>query len=239
MVMQNPECGLDYVVIVAGGSGRRMGSDVPKQFLEIEGKPILMHTIERFRAALPEAGLVLVLPQEQMAYWDRLCRASTFAVSHTVVKGGATRFHSVLNGLNALPEEEKHAVVAIHDGVRPFVASEVIRHAFQLAHEGKNVVPVLSVVESLRRIDGETGLSHAVNRQEYYAVQTPQVFPLEVLRRAYRQTYHEGFTDDASVVEQDGGLISLIPGNRENIKITTPFDLAIAREILSGKGALT
>ena len=213
----------NYVLIVAGGKGLRMGGDIPKQFVPIGGKPILMRTIEAFRSVLDDVKIVLVLPADQHDYWQELCRKHDFRSPELIANGGATRFHSVSNGLNLLPDD-KDAVVGVHDGVRPFVSAETIRRCFSAAAEGKAVVPVVPVVETLRQILPD-GKSLTRPRDEYRLVQTPQTFPLALLKEAYRQPFSEAFTDDASVVEALGEHITMIEGNRENIKITTPSDL--------------
>ena len=215
-----------YAVIVAGGKGLRMGGDVPKQFLPIGGKPVLMHTIEAFRKALDGVTIVLVLPAEQHDYWQKLCKDYGFHSPELIAKGGETRFHSVKNGLALLPNDLE-AVVGVHDGVRPFVSKETIRRCFAAASEGKAVVPVVPVVETVRQILPD-GKSVTRPRDEYRLVQTPQTFPLALLKEAYQQPFSETFTDDASVVEALGKDIVMIEGNRENIKITTPSDLRIA-----------
>ncbi len=212
-----------YVLIVAGGKGLRMGGDIPKQFLPIGGKPILMHTIEAFRKALDGIRIVLVLPADQHDYWQELCREYNFCSPELIANGGETRFHSVRNGLKLLPDDED-AVVGVHDGVRPFVSADTIRRCFSAAAEGKAVVPVVPVVETVRQILPD-GTSVTRPRDEYRLVQTPQTFPLALLKEAYRQPFSEAFTDDASVVEALGEHITMIEGNRENIKITTPSDL--------------
>ena len=213
----------NYVLIVAGGKGLRMGGDIPKQFLPIGGKPILMRTIEAFRCVLDDVKIVLVLPADQHDYWQELCRKHDFRSPELIANGGATRFHSVSNGLSLLPDD-KDAVVGVHDGVRPFVSAETIRRCFSVAAEGKAVVPVVPVVETLRQILPD-GKSLTRPRDEYRLVQTPQTFPLALLKEAYRQPFSEAFTDDASVVEALGKEITMVEGNRENIKITTPSDL--------------
>lgn len=216
-----------YVVIVAGGKGLRMGGEKPKQFQDLKGRPVLMHTLERFREALPEGKLILVLPESWMTMWRDLCRRHAFSVDHELVKGGETRFHSVKNGLDAIRGEE--GVVAVHDGVRPFVAVDVIRECVKQALTGACVVPVIAPVESVRLKQGDTDRTQSIDRNLCLLVQTPQVFPLNRLRQAYSQPYQSLFTDDASVVEADGGQIEVVEGNRENIKLTTPFDWAMAQ----------
>lgn len=220
-----------FAIIVAGGKGLRMGSEIPKQFLPIGGKPVLMHTIEVFRQALPEVRVVLVLPAEQHDYWHRLCQQYDFRSPQLIAAGGETRFHSVRNGLALLPDEAG-AVVGIHDGVRPFVSADTIRRCYEAAATGHAVVPVVPVVETVRQILPD-GKSATRPRSDYRLVQTPQTFPLTLLKEAYRQPYSESFTDDASVVEQVGREIVMIEGNRENIKLTTPEDLQYARFLLS------
>jgi 2-C-methyl-D-erythritol 4-phosphate cytidylyltransferase len=212
-----------YAIIVAGGKGLRMGGEVPKQFLPINGKPILMHTIEAFRKALDGIEIILVLPADQHEYWQKLCQDYNFCSPELIAKGGETRFHSVKNGLAFLPDDED-AVVGIHDGVRPFVSKEAIQRCYAAAAGGRAVVPVVPVVETIRQILPD-GKSITRPRDEYRLVQTPQTFPLVMLKKAYEQSYSETFTDDASVVEAMGEEILMVEGNRENIKITTPSDL--------------
>ena len=218
---------MDYIIIVAGGKGLRMGSDTPKQFLPIGGKPVLMRTIERFREYSPELTIILVLPQAQQDYWATLCREYRFSVDYLLANGGETRFHSVQNGLSLIPDEAQ-GVVGVHDGVRPFPSIEVIRNCYETAREKKAVIPVTPVVETLRHKEKGN-----VYRADYYLVQTPQTFDIQLLKAANRQPYRETFTDDASVVEAFGFDITPVDGNRENIKITTPFDICIAEAILS------
>lgn len=218
----------EVAIIVAGGKGLRMGGELPKQFLPIGGRPVLMRTLEAFAAYNPQVQLVVVLPQSQQAYWRELCVRYDFRLPHTVVDGGETRFHSVRNGLLQV---EAPALVAVHDGVRPFVSSEVIARCYRLAAEHQAVVPVVGVVETLRRLEPE-GQSVTVPRDGYRLVQTPQVFNADLLLRAYSQPYVESFTDDASVVEAYGHAVCLTEGNRENIKLTTPFDLKVAAALL-------
>lgn len=218
---------MEYALIVAGGKGLRMGSELPKQFLSIGGKPVLMRTIEAFYAYNSEIQIILVLPCSQQPYWVDLCREHHFSVPHHIADGGETRFHSVKNGLSFVTTP---GLVGVHDGVRPFVAGEVITRCYALAAEKKAVVPVIDVVETVRHL--EDGGSVTVNRDEYKLVQTPQVFDADLLKQAYEQPYTMHFTDDASVVEALGSPVFLTTGNRENIKITTPFDLKIATALL-------
>lgn len=218
---------MNFVIIVAGGKGLRMGADLPKQFLPIGGKPVLMHTLEAFHKADAAMRLILVLPKSQQDYWKSLCEEYAFSIPHQVTDGGETRFHSVKNGL-ALVDEE--GLVGVHDGVRPFASIEVIRRCYAEAARYKAVVPVIDVVETVRMVQGDD--SRTVDRNLYKLGQTPQVFDVTLLKQAYHQSYIPGFTDDASVVEAYGEKIHLTEGNRENIKITTPFDLKIAETIL-------
>ena len=204
-----------------------MGSDLPKQFLPIGGKPVLMHTIEAFHHFDRTMKIILVLPQEQQTYWQELCAKHSFVIEHTVVDGGETRFHSVKNGLACV----NSGLVGVHDGVRPFVSPEVIKRCYELAAIKKAVIPVIDVVETVRHIT-ETG-SETVSRNDYKLVQTPQVFDAELLKQAYAQEYTPFFTDDASVVEAMGIPVCLVEGNRENIKITTPFDLKISSALVN------
>ena len=220
---------MDYIIIVAGGKGLRMGSDIPKQFLPIGGKPVLMRTLERFREYSKDIQIILVLPEAQQAYWQQLCQEYHFDVEYTLANGGQTRFHSVQNGLAKVPDDAI-GVVGVHDGVRPFPSIEVIRNCYTTAREKKAVIPVIPVVETVRHLEGEQ--SKTVPRDAYRLVQTPQTFDIQLLKAANRQPYNDGFTDDASVVEAFGYNITLVEGNRENIKITTPYDLKIAEVLI-------
>jgi 2-C-methyl-D-erythritol 4-phosphate cytidylyltransferase len=221
---------MDYIIIVAGGKGLRMGSDIPKQFLPIGGKPVLMRTLERFRQYSPTLQIILVLPKAQQDYWQKLCKEYAFDIDYQLADGGETRFHSVQNGLAKIPDNAQ-GVVGVHDGVRPFPSIDVIRNCYETAREKKAVIPVIPVVETVRHLKGDTSVT--VPRNEYRLVQTPQTFDIQLLKAANRQPYNDGFTDDASVVEAYGFDITLVEGNRENIKITTPYDLKIA-EVLIG-----
>ena len=221
---------MDYVIIVAGGKGLRMGSDIPKQFLPIGGKPVLMRTLERFREYSPALQIILVLPKAQQEYWKELCEKHNFKVTYQLADGGETRFHSVQHGLALIPDDAE-GVVGVHDGVRPFPSIDVISNCYETARTNKAVIPVIPVVETVRHLKGE--VSETVPRNDYRLVQTPQTFDIQLLKAANRQPYNDGFTDDASVVEAYGFDITLVEGNRENIKITTPYDLKIA-EVLIG-----
>lgn len=220
---------MDYIIIVAGGKGLRMGSDVPKQFLPVKGMPVLMRTISRFHECNPSMQIILVLPHHQQQYWHDLCSQYAFGIAHTVVDGGDTRFASSRNGLDAIPDDAT-GTVGIHDGVRPFVAAEVISRCYDAARAHGAAIPVMPVTDTLRRIDSAT-TGHNVLRTDYRIVQTPQVFDIALLKRAFTQPFREEFTDDASVVEAMGCSVEMVEGNRENIKITTPFDLKIAETL--------
>ncbi len=243
---------MDYIIIVAGGKGLRMGGEIPKQFLPIGGKPILMRTLERFRAYSESLQIILVLPKDQQEYWLDLCKEYHFPLpqqggargeSYLITDGGETRFHSVQHGLALIPDDME-GVVGVHDGVRPFPSIEVIRNCYETARTKKAVIPVIPVVETLRKIGtietigtiGTIGTppptSHTVPRNDYRLVQTPQTFDIQLLKAANQQPYNDNFTDDASVVESYGQEITLVEGNRENIKITTPYDLKIAEVLL-------
>ena len=215
-----------YVIIVAGGKGLRMGGDVPKQFLPVGGKPVLMRTIEAFRKVYDEIQVILVLPHDQQEYWAELCKKYDFDVPMLKADGGDSRFHSVQNGLALVPDDVE-GVVGVHEGVRPFVSEETIRRCYQAAWENGAAIPVVPVVETVRQILPE-GDSVTVDRDHYRLVQTPQVFTVDVLKKAYLQPYQREFTDDASVVEEMGHPITLVEGNRGNIKLTTPEDLKLS-----------
>lgn len=216
------------ILIVAGGRGTRMGGPQPKQFLELAGRPVLIHTLEAFDRWDASARLIVVLPEDQIDTWKRLCEAHVFGRIHRVVAGGETRFHSVRNGLGAVAS---NGLIAVHDGVRPLVAPSVIAACFAAAADGGAAVPVVPVVESVREVDADGG-SRPVDRARLRVVQTPQVFRADVLRAAYCLPYDPRFTDDASVVEASGVAVRLVPGNRENIKLTTPMDLLLAEQLM-------
>jgi 2-C-methyl-D-erythritol 4-phosphate cytidylyltransferase len=212
-----------HIIIVAGGKGLRMGGDIPKQFLPVCGKPVLMRTLEAFHAYDSAIHIILVLPVSQQTYWRELCQEYGFQLLHDIADGGETRFHSVMNGLALVKDD---GVVGVHDGVRPFVSQEVIARCYEEALVKKAVIPVIGVVETVRHLTDDG--SETVPRNQYKLVQTPQVFDAALLRRAYQQDYTDMFTDDASVVEALGEKVCLVEGNRENIKLTTPFDLKLA-----------
>lgn len=214
-------------IIVAGGSGRRMGSEVPKQFLLLNGRPLLMHTLEMFSAIPAISQIRLVLPGDHFGAWQQLCREYQFGIGHEVIAGGSERFHSVKNALANLAPSD---IVAIHDGVRPLVSRELIERALHAGMEHDAAIPVMPVVDSLRQ---QTGTGHTpVERKMFFTVQTPQVFRASLLLKAYEQPYQPAFTDDASVVEQAGFPVSLFKGERFNLKITTMDDLLLAGVLL-------
>lgn len=235
--MESLDLSKTYVIITAGGVGKRMGGNTAKQFIELEGKPVLLRTIEMFRGLSPDINIILTLPQEYKEYWRNYCFENGLWFRHTIVSGGITRFHSVKNALEHVPEG---AVVAVHDGVRPFVPHEMLVSllGYNFAKEGvAGVIPVMPSIESMRiRTYGEDGMpngSRTVNRDEYMFVQTPQVFDSTILKDCYKKPYSPTFTDDASVVESNGYKVATSPGSRFNIKLTTPEDLVMARIFLS------
>ena len=226
-----------YVIITAGGMGTRMGGKVAKQFLELEGKPVLLRTIEMFREHFPGINIIMTIPQEYKEYWRNYCFEHNLWFKHTLASGGITRFHSVKNALEHVPDG---AIVAVHDGVRPFVPKEMLRNLFTYDFASKGcagVIPVMPSIESMRiRTYGEDGMpngSATVNRDEYMFVQTPQVFDSTILKECYKKAYSPTFTDDASVVESSGYKVATCEGSRFNIKLTTPEDLTLARIFLS------
>jgi 2-C-methyl-D-erythritol 4-phosphate cytidylyltransferase len=212
-----------FALIVAGGSGKRMNSTLPKQFIAINGKPLLMHTIEAFIKNDPSFEIFVVLPEAEMDSWKSLCLDYSFHHRHTLVGGGATRFHSVKKGLNRIREE---GIVFIHDGVRPLVSSQTIDNCYAAALIKGNALPVIAPSESIREATGFG--NRAVDRSRYFLVQTPQTFRLSLIKNAYSRRYTKKFTDDASVLEEMGHTIHMVEGNRENIKITFPQDLIYA-----------
>ena len=216
-----------YAIIVAGGKGVRMGGNIPKQFLLLSGKPLIMHTLEAFYGADPKTDLIVVLPESQRSYWDDLCKQFAFEIKHRVVNGGNTRYESVKNGLALLNDT---GLVAVHDGVRPFISVDLIERCYKTAAQFGAAVPVTELTESIRRLSDGTSFSE--RRETFRLVQTPQTFQLNVLKNAYQFPYRESFTDDASVVEAAGFKIELVIGCRENIKITTQLDLMQAEQII-------
>ena len=219
-----------YAIIVAGGRGLRMGGELPKQFLPLSGKPVLMRTLELFEGEV--SRIILVLPEDHIPFWEELCQQYHFTLTHTVALGGETRFHSVRSGLSHLPQE---GLVAVHDGVRPLASHELIRRSFEEAERSGAALPTCPVTDSLR-LRQEEGKSEAVDRSRYVAVQTPQTFDLGRLQQAYEQAYSPLFTDDASVYEAASlGTITLVAGEETNIKLTTPRDLLLAELLLREK----
>jgi 2-C-methyl-D-erythritol 4-phosphate cytidylyltransferase len=212
-----------YAIIVGGGSGSRMKSPIPKQFLLLNGKPVIMHTIEAFYHSDLRPELILALNIDYYSYWEQLCREHNFVIPHTLVKGGNQRFDSVKNGLKAV---KGNAVIAIHDAVRPIVSNHLITASFKHAELHGNAVAAVNATDSIRKLNGKTSV--ALNREEIYLIQTPQTFRSDVLKKAYKQPYRIEFTDDASVVEKSGTSIELIAGDPQNIKITYQKDILLA-----------
>jgi 2-C-methyl-D-erythritol 4-phosphate cytidylyltransferase len=222
-----------FAIIVAGGSGTRMNADLPKQFLLLHGKPILMHTIAAFHACTLEPEVIVVLNIHQHQYWEELCKVYNFNIPHQLVSGGQERFHSVSNGLQAI---KGTGIVAIHDAVRPLISPELIRRCFEVAAEKGNAVVGLQPTDSIRRINAN-GRFEAIKRNMVALIQTPQAFDIKILRKAYLQPFRNDFTDDASVVEHMGTEIHLIEGERSNIKITFKEDMEIAKYYLTKKAS--
>lgn len=218
------------VIIVAGGKGLRMGNDLPKQFIPICGKPVLMRTIEAFYRFDRDINIILVLPVSHQDYWKSLCEEYNFSIEHTIANGGETRFHSVKNGLALVAD----GLVGVQDGVRPFGSLEMIKRCFDAAREYPAVIPVIDSTDSLREVVDEDK-SRIVDRSKIRLVQTPQVFDVNVLKKAYQTDFKETFTDDASVVEAIGVDVYLVKGEVTNIKITTPLDLKIGELIIRDK----
>ena len=215
-----------HAIIVAGGSGKRMGAPIPKQFLEVNGAPILVHTLNVFHRFDPTIRLVVVMAKDWMDHWKELS-ANFKTPDHQLVEGGEERFHSVSNGLASI---EGEGVVGIHDAVRPLVSVDTLERCYEKAAAGESVIPVVPVTESLRFVDGDG--NKAVERSSYRIVQTPQCFPLSAIRSSFEQGYRPFFTDDASVAESAGFTITTVEGNTENIKITSPQDLVLAKSLL-------
>ena len=221
----------NYAIIVAGGSGTRMNSVIPKQFLLLNGLPVLMHTLIAFHNSQSNPQLILVLQSDYHTYWQDLCEKHNFLITHQLVNGGESRFHSVKNGLDAIIDEE--AIIAIHDAVRPLILPSIIDHSYSFAQKHGSAIVSVKSSDSIRQIQG----SHSVSllRDSIYLIQTPQTFQSAQLKKAYGQAYDTRFTDDASVVESAGMPINLVDGSYENIKITFPEDIAIAEAILNKK----
>jgi 2-C-methyl-D-erythritol 4-phosphate cytidylyltransferase len=217
---------LETVIITAGGIGKRMNSAIPKQFIELKGTPVLMHTILRFYEYNSEIQIIITLPTDWLDYWKELCLMHDFTIQHQLVDGGKERYDSIKNAL----EHCKGDAIGVHDGVRPLVSIETIKECFNLARLHKASIPFLPMKESIRKL--KYGGSLSAKRNDYITVQTPQCFDKALLIRAYGQEFHSGITDDASLVEQLGVIIRLVPGNEENMKITTPVDLKIAELLI-------
>ncbi|MCK5028033.1 MAG: 2-C-methyl-D-erythritol 4-phosphate cytidylyltransferase [Bacteroidales bacterium] len=215
-----------FVIIVAGGSGQRMGSSIPKQFLKINNDIILMKSIRAFYEYDSSIEIIIALPENQISEWEGLCQEYKFTVNHTIVKGGQTRYHSVKN---ALEKTGNSGIIAVHDGVRPLVNQATIDMVFEIASINGNAIPYIDIVDSVRLVD--SGLNKPVDRNKYKLIQTPQAFDCRIIKKAYEQEWEEFFTDDASIVEKFGIKINLVPGNIENIKITTKIDLKIAETL--------
>lgn len=222
----------NYAIIVAGGAGTRMLSAVPKQFLLLNGLPVLMYTLQAFYNCDAGPQLILVLPVAYHGYWADLCTEHHFTIPHQLISSGETRFHSVKNGLDLISDNEE-ALIAVQDAVRPLTDCKIIDHAYQHAAENGNAVVAVKSRDSIRQLKGDTSV--ALTRDEIYLVQTPQTFQSAQLKKAYQQPYHTKFTDDASVVEETGIKISLVEGDYQNIKITFPEDIAIAELLLKNK----
>ena len=219
-------------IIVAGGSGTRFGAQVPKQFLALQGKPILMHTIQAFWENRDGSiDVIVTLPESQMDVWQDLCREHGFDVPHRLVPGGATRWHSVKNALDSIGGLDDVDVIAVHDGVRPLVSPALIGRSLDTARKQGSAIPVVMLNDSVRQLDGDA--SHALDRSSLRAVQTPQAFDARMLVAAYSQPFDPTFTDDASVVERAGHAVTLIEGDPVNLKITRPMDLALAEYLLT------
>ncbi len=214
------------VIITAGGIGKRMGSDLPKQFLVLGGKPVLVHTLELFFKYDPNIEIILTLPNEWRGYWETVIDKYYCRVPHIVVNGGEERYHSIQNALKKC----SGPYIAVHDGVRPFVSFETLDRCFSALNDHEAVVPVLRLKESIRQTNEKS--TNAVNRSNYRLVHTPQCFHADVLRQAYEQAYHDKVTDDACLVEELGFTIHLVESNEENIKLTTQFDFMIAETII-------
>ena len=217
-----------YALVVAGGKGLRMGTEIPKQFILLKGMPVLMHTLKAFRS-IESIQLILVLPKDQIAYWKQLCINYKFELPHQIIAGGDTRFQSVKNGLQAI--QDNTGLVAIHDGVRPLISVKIIEESFDLAQEKGNALTVVALKDSIRK-QTENG-SKSINRSDYFLVQTPQTFKVEDIKNAYNKAaIVNNFTDDASVFEANGGQIQLVQGDYKNIKITTSEDLLFANALI-------
>lgn len=218
---------IHQAIIVASGRGTRMKNEVPKQFLPLCGQPIVMHTLETFYHFDNQIELILVLPGDLMLFWETLCKKYNFTIPHLTIAGGSERFYSVKNGLQFA---KPNALIAIHDGVRPFVSKDTLERCFSEAETYGNAIPAIQIVDSIRKVENSENI--LVDRTQFRAIQTPQVFHSPVILNAFNQPFSPSFTDDASVVEASGQKIHLVEGNVENIKLTTPFDLLIGEALL-------
>ncbi len=221
----------NYAIIVAGGSGTRMQTTIPKQFLLLNGKPVLMHTMEMFHNCLSQPQLILVLHADYHGYWQQLCSDHNFSITHHLIKGGESRFHSVKNGLDIITDAD--AIIAVHDAVRPLTPTAIIDHSYNYAAKNGNAITAVKSRDSVRQLKGDHSVS--LLRDDIYLIQTPQTFRADQIKKAYEQAYDIKFTDDASVVESSGVPINLAEGSYQNIKITFPEDIAIAEAILNKK----
>jgi 2-C-methyl-D-erythritol 4-phosphate cytidylyltransferase len=217
-----------YVIVVAGGTGQRMESSIPKQFLSINNEIVLMKSIRSFHEFDSTLKIIVTIPENHIPYWNDLCNKHDFTIKHIVVKGGQTRYHSVKNALEKVAND---GIVAIHDGVRPLVSQITIGQVFKIASINGNAIPYIDLVDSVRFVDADT--NKPVDRNKYKLIQTPQAFKCSIIKKAYEQSWNESFTDDASLVEKLGIKINLVPGNRENIKITSQIDIKIAEALFN------
>jgi len=216
-----------YIIIVAGGTGTRMNNAVPKQFIELNGKPVLMHTIAKFFQAIADITIIVVLADQLKDEWKILCKKNNFTIPHTLTDGGETRYQSVKNGLALVPE---NCIVGVHDAARPLINEQLIINLFETAEQKGNACPAIPITETIREV--VNGNNKSVDRTNYFIIQTPQCFQSSLLKKAFLQPYRSTFTDDASVLEAIGEKINLVEGNRENIKITTSQDLIIAEALM-------
>jgi len=211
-----------YVLIIAGGLGKRMNSSIPKQFIPIAGKPVLMHTIAKFKNYDPKINILVIIPRVHIRLWKDLCQEFGFAIEHQIISGGKERFYSVKNGLKQVP---KDSLVLIHDGVRPLVSNETIERVVNKSIEKGNAIPFMDITQSVRKLS--KGKSRAINRKDLKVIQTPQGFHSDLIKDAYAKRYRKSFTDDASVLEASGYEINLVKGNNKNMKITSSIDIHI------------
>jgi 2-C-methyl-D-erythritol 4-phosphate cytidylyltransferase len=222
-----------YVIIVAGGSGQRMLSDIPKQFLKLTGKPVLLYSLEAFAKAIPDITIILVLPDEHIKTWQMIITDIKISIQHIIIAGGKTRSQSVKNGLQPISEP---GMVAIHDGVRPLITSSLIKKLFEEAERFGSSIPVIPVTDTVRKIEGESSM--LIDRNYLRLAQTPQIFQSELLQKVYKNSDSGSFTDDAAVIESTGYKVHLCEGDPENIKITKPMDLQLAEAILRQRNSI-